>query len=124
RRKVDLNVEYILATGWDRHGPYAVSQTRDQRTVRFHTSEPASGRTAVLHEQTDERWVHPVPGLPARTNSGHLLAHTDRDGTRSLTAHAPPVTPPGLQLRELLRIDGAHVLLAASPEPTETHLYV
>jgi dipeptidyl-peptidase-4 len=123
-QKVDLEPEYVLATGWDRHGPYAVSQTRDQRTVRLHAIEPGSGRTTVLHEQTDDRWVHPVPGLPARTHSGHLLAHHDSDGTRYLTVDGTNVTPPGLQLRELLSIDGDHVLFAASTEPTETHLYL
>jgi dipeptidyl-peptidase-4 len=124
---VDLdteNGEYILATGWDRHGPYAISQSRDQRTIQFVAIDPGSGRTTVLVELTDDRWVHPVPGLPARTHSGHLLAHTDAGGTRYLTVDGATVTPPGLQLRELLSIDGDDVLFTASTEPTETHLYL
>ncbi|MDH6220429.1 S9 family peptidase [Streptomyces pseudovenezuelae] len=117
--------EYVVGAGWDGHGPYAVVQSRDQRTVRFLAIDPGDGSTTVRHEQRDDRWVHLVPGLPVRTDSGTLLAHTDLDGTRHLTVDGVPVTPPGLQLRSVLGVDADEVLFAASEsdEPTETHLY-
>ncbi|MGW1208409.1 prolyl oligopeptidase family serine peptidase [Streptomyces sp. NPDC002499] len=117
--------EYVVGAGWDGHGPYAVVQSRDQRTVRFLAVDPGDGRTTVLHEQRDDHWVQLVPGLPTRTDSGALLAHTDPHGTRRLTVDGVPVTPPGLQLRSLLGVDAEEVLFAASEsaEPTETHLY-
>jgi dipeptidyl-peptidase-4 len=59
--------EYVTGAGWDAHGPYAVVQSRDQRTVRFLGIDSGSGETRVLSEQRDERWVSLVPGLPART---------------------------------------------------------
>jgi dipeptidyl-peptidase 4 len=115
--------EYVPGGGWDAHGPYAVVQSRDQRTVRFLGIDPATGATAVLAEQRDERWVQLVPGLPARTASGALLGHADRRDTRQLTVDGVAVTPPGLQLRAVLGVDGDEVLLAASAEPTQTHLW-
>jgi dipeptidyl-peptidase 4 len=114
--------EYLVDAGWDAHGPYALVQSRDQRTVRFLGIDPA-GQTRVLREQRDECWVSVVPGLPARTGSGALVAHTDLRGTRHLTVDAVAVTPPGLQLRAVLGVDGEEVLFTASEEPTETHLW-
>ena len=117
--------EYVVGAGWDEHGPYAVVQSRDQRTVRFLAIDPDDGSASVLHEQRDDRWVHLVPGLPVRTDSGALLAHADLHDTRHLTVDGVPVTPPGLQLRSVLAVDGDETLFAASAsdEPTETHLY-
>jgi dipeptidyl-peptidase 4 len=115
--------EYVPGAGWDAHGPFAVVQSRDQRTVRFLGIDPASGETAVLHEQREECWVLLVPGSPARTASGAVVAHADRDGTRYLTVDGVPVTPAGLQLRAVLGVDGEEVLFTASAEPTEAHLW-
>ncbi|WP_141203180.1 S9 family peptidase [Streptomyces griseorubiginosus] len=115
--------EYVVGAGWDTHGPWALVQSRDQRTVRFLGIDPDDGRTAVLHEQRDACWVHLVPGLPARTASGALLAHHDTSATRHLTWDGTDVTPPGLQLRAVLGTDGEDVLFTATDEPTETHLW-
>ncbi|WP_406437756.1 prolyl oligopeptidase family serine peptidase [Streptomyces sp. NBC_01613] len=115
--------EYVVGAGWDPHGPYVVVQSRDQCTVRLLAIDPADGSTTVLDEQLDDHWVHLVPGLPARTVSGALLAHSDLRGTRHLTVDGAPVTPPGLQLRAVLGTDGDQVLFTASDEPTETHLW-
>ncbi|MEU6352944.1 prolyl oligopeptidase family serine peptidase [Streptomyces sp. NPDC047072] len=115
--------EYLVGAGWDDHGPWAVVQSRDQCTVRFLGIDPGTGRTTVLDEWRDDRWVHLVPGLPARTATGELLAHRDLLGTRHLTADGTPVTPPGLQLRTVLGTDGDDILFTASADPTETHLW-
>jgi dipeptidyl-peptidase 4 len=115
--------EYVPGAGWDARGPFAVVQSRDQRTVRFLGIDPASGETTVLDEQRDQCWVQLIPGSPARTGSGALVAHADLDGTRHLTVDGVPVTPPGLQLRAVLGMDGEEVLFTASQEPTETHLW-
>lgn len=115
--------EYVVGAGWDAHGPWAVVQSRDQQTVRFLTIDPEGGRTTVLHEQRDPCWVQLVPGLPARTGSGALLAHRDLRGTRHLTLDGTPVTPEGLQLRAVLGTEGDEVLFTASGDPTETHLW-
>ena len=64
-----------------------------------------------------------VPGLPARTSSGTLLTSADTGGTRRLMAGGQPVTPPGLQLDEVLAVDGETVLFTASDEPAQTHVW-
>ncbi|HEX3489696.1 MAG TPA: prolyl oligopeptidase family serine peptidase [Streptosporangiaceae bacterium] len=115
--------EYVPRAGWDTNGPYAVVQSRDQRTVRFLAISPAAGQTAVLSEQRDACWVQLVPGLPGRTQSGTLVAHADLAGTRHLTLDGVPVTPPGLQLRAGHGIEGEQVLFTASDDPAETHLW-
>jgi len=120
--------EYVPGAGWDAHGPFAIVQSRDQRAVRFlgidaGGGESGGGETTVLSEQRDEYWVQLIPGSPARTGSGALVAHVDRGDTRHLTVDGVPVTPPGLQLREVLGVDGDGVLFTASQEPTETHLW-
>ena len=79
--------------------------------------------TRVLAEQRDDAWVQLVPGLPARTSSGVLLTSSDTGDTRRLVADGGPVTPAGLQLEEVLAVDGETVLFAASDEPTQTHVW-
>ena len=115
--------EYLAAAGWDESGPFAAVQRRDQRHVQVLGIEPATGATRVLAEQRDDAWVQLVPGLPARTSSGVLLTHADTGDTRRLVADGPPVTPPGLQLGEVLAVDGETVLFSASDEPTQTHVW-
>jgi dipeptidyl-peptidase 4 len=115
--------EYLAAAGWDEHGPFAAVQRRDQRHVQVLGIAPATGGTRVLAEQRGDAWVQLVPGLPARTSSGVLLTHADTGDTRQLVADGRPVTPPGLQLGEVLAVDGETVLFAASDEPTQTHVW-
>ncbi len=116
-------LEYVPAAGWDSHGPYASVQSRDQQTVEVLGIDPADGSAEVLATQRDECWVQLVTGLPARTGSGALVSHADEAGTRHLTIDGEAVTPPGLQLREVLDVDGDEVLYVASTEPTRTELW-
>ena len=115
--------EYVVGAGWDTHGPYAVVQSRDQRTVLLLGIDPDSGGTTVLSEQRDRCWVQLVTGLPARTEAGALVSHSDEAGTRHLTIDGVKVTPPGLQLRAVLGVEGEDVLFTASGEPAETHVW-
>ncbi|WP_328609917.1 prolyl oligopeptidase family serine peptidase [Amycolatopsis sp. NBC_00345] len=115
--------EYLVDASWTTHGPSALVQSRDQQTVRFLGIDAVSGATTVRHEQRDACWVQVVPGLPARTGAGAVVAHADEPGTRRLTVDGVAVTPPGLQLRAVLDVDGDDVLFTASDEPTETHLW-
>jgi dipeptidyl-peptidase-4 len=115
--------EYVVGAGWDARGPYAVVQSRDQRTVRFLAIDTGSGHTTTVAEQRDDRWVQLVPGLPVRMSDGALVAHTDDAGTRRLTVAGVTVTPVGLQLRAVLSSDDG-VLFTASREPTQIHLWL
>jgi dipeptidyl-peptidase 4 len=120
---------YLVAVSWqDGHDPLVLVQTRDQRAMRILGVEPESGQARVLHEDTDPRWLEIVPGVPAWTRDGRIVWTRDDADTRRLVLMAPgaepvPVTPPGLQVRGVLDVDGDAVLLAAAAEPTEVGLW-
>ncbi|MER6219211.1 prolyl oligopeptidase family serine peptidase [Streptomyces sp900105755] len=116
--------EYLPAAGWDGHGPFAVVLSRDQRSLQVLAVDPADGSTGLLAERHDERWVELlVPGVPARTGTGRLVDYLDRDETRHLTVDGTPVTPDGLQLHEVLAVDGETVFFTAAADPTERHVW-
>ena len=79
-------------------------QTRDQRTVSLLEADPASGETSILSEQTDPRWVELVEDAPVRLSDGRVVdvvADPETD-TYVLTVAGDLVTPPGLQVREVV----------------------
>ena len=130
---VDVGIDhaafpYLVTACWEGgHDPLVVVQSRDQRTMRLLTVDPATGRAEVLREDTDPRWLEIVPGVPAWTADGALVWTADTDDTRRLLIGAPreaePVTPPGLQVRGVLGVDGGTVLFQASTEPTQVELW-
>jgi dipeptidyl-peptidase-4 len=117
--------EYLTAAEWDAHGPLISVQSRDQRLVRVLAVDAETGLSTLLHEQRDQDWVELVPGTPRRTASGALVGTWDDavSDTRRLTVAGDAVTPPGLQVRAVVAVDGETVLFAASEEPTETHVW-
>lgn len=116
--------EYLVTAAWDAHGPMIAVQSRDQRTLRVLAVDPGTGETTLVHEQRDPAWVQLIPGTPQRTGSGLLVHTTDDAGTtRRLIVGGTPVTPEGLEVREVLDTDGGSVLFIASEEPTEEHLW-
>ncbi len=93
--------------------------------MRLLSADPARGTVAVLREDTDARWLDIVAGVPGWTGDGRIVWTADSDGTKRLLVAAPaeladgtaaPVTPPGLQVREVADIDGDTVLFTASGE--------
>jgi dipeptidyl-peptidase-4 len=120
---------YLVTVGWqDGHDPLVVVQSRGQRIIRILGVDVASGQTSVLHEDTDPCWLEIVPGVPAWTADGRIVWTRDEQDTRRLVLVAPghspePVTPPGLQVRGVLDVDGDTVLFQASQEPAEAGLW-
>jgi dipeptidyl-peptidase-4 len=146
---------YLVTVTWEAGGdPLIVVQSRDQRVMRLLTADPATGATTLLREDTDPRWVDIVPGVPARTGDGRIVWAADGDGARQLLVGTPDelaggtspgsigpgstrpgstrpgstgaaVTPPSLQVREILSVDGGTVLFTASAgDPTEIGLWL
>jgi dipeptidyl-peptidase 4 len=116
---------YLAAVVWDPGGPLTLLvQTRDQTQTRVLAADPDSGATTELAAQRDPAWVELVPGVPAFLD-GRLLLTVDDPGcdTRRLTLDGEPLTPPGLQVLEVVAAAGGAVLLAGSEEPTEVHLW-
>ncbi|MCX5446517.1 S9 family peptidase [Streptomyces nigrescens] len=115
--------EYVVAAGWDAHGPFITVQSRDQRVVRTLAVDPETAATEVLHERTDPAWVEIIDGTPARTASGALVLHEDEGDTRYLTVGGRRVTPEGMQLCAVLGVEDERVLFTASEDPLETHVW-
>ncbi|MFE6743214.1 S9 family peptidase [Streptomyces tubercidicus] len=116
--------EYVVAAGWDTHGPFVSVQSRDQRSMRTLAVDPETGATDLLHERTDPAWVEIIEGTPARTASGALILPEDEGDTRYLTVGGQRVTPEGLQLCAVLGVEGERVLFTASDDPLETHVWL
>ncbi|MGH3423421.1 MAG: prolyl oligopeptidase family serine peptidase [Nocardioidaceae bacterium] len=116
-------LEYIVTAAWDQHALLVAVESRDQRTMRILEVDPETGTTTVRREDTDPDWLEIVPGVPALTASGRLVWTVDADDTRRLTLGGEPVTPPALQVRRVLDVDGETVLFSASTEPTEIELW-
>jgi dipeptidyl-peptidase-4 len=115
--------EYLTGVTWDRTGLTIAVQNRAQTRVRVLRVDPDSGACKVEHEQRDAAWVSLVPGTPTRTAGGALVWTADVDETRHLLVGGEPVTPTGLQVREVLAVDGDTVLFSASTEPIERHVW-
>jgi dipeptidyl-peptidase-4 len=118
--------EYVVAVDWSAAEPLVVVQSRDQRRVRVLRVDPRDGTTSVAREDRDADWVHVVPGSGRPTASGALVWVVDDrvTDTRRLVVGDALVTPPGLQVRAVLDVDGDTILFSASEEPTEVHVWV
>jgi dipeptidyl-peptidase-4 len=117
---------YLIRVVWRRAGPLTLLvQSRDQTRMRLLEADPGSGETGVLAAAHDPAWLEIVPGVPAWLDDGRLVGTVDDPAcdTRRLTLDGEPVTPAGLQVQEVLGADGDQVLLRASSEPSELHVW-
>ncbi|MFC5723361.1 prolyl oligopeptidase family serine peptidase [Streptomyces gamaensis] len=115
--------EYLTAADWDAHGPLLAVQSRDQRRLRVLAADPATGRTRLLRERRDSAWVELVPGTPARTACGALVEPLDDGDVRQLTVGGEVVSPPGLQVHEVLGVTGERVLFSVWENTFERHVW-
>ena len=125
---------YLVTACWEgpgaaADGPLIVVQTRDQRQIRILAVDTISGATTVVRADSDPHWIDIIPGVPARTGDNRIVWTADTGGAHRLivgtadelaATRAVPVTPDGLQVREVLSVDGDTILFTASgAEPTE-----
>ncbi len=110
--------EYLAHVGWGDDPLTLLVQPRDQRTARVLTADPDTGRTTEVYRWSDAAWVELVPGSPTWLHDRVLTvedrAELGEDGTRAICLDGQPVTPPGLQVRELL---AAHPWRTPEGEP-------
>ncbi|MDR2983469.1 MAG: prolyl oligopeptidase family serine peptidase [Nocardiopsaceae bacterium] len=114
---------YLATVSWDEGAPLIVVQARDQRRMQLLRVDPHTGDTTVLRDEHDPRWLDLVSGVPARLADGRIAWTADVDDARRLfvaseqdlaVGQPTPVTPPDLQVRSVLSVDGDTVLLAGS----------
>ncbi|MDQ1485847.1 MAG: dipeptidyl-peptidase 4, partial [Actinomycetota bacterium] len=123
----DARFPYLVAARW-RSGnpggqPLLQVAARDQRAMQVLDVDVASGTTSVVREDTDPHWLEVVPGVPDRLPDGRLITTSDVDDTRRLVFGDELVSPSGLQVHAVLAVLGDDVLISASSEPTENHLW-
>ncbi|TDC97662.1 S9 family peptidase [Nonomuraea deserti] len=123
RVAVPYTEEYLTTASWDSHALSIVTMTRDQKTMRLFSVDPATGATTLVREDTDPAWVDIVTGVPAHLDDGSLVWVASADGGHRLYVGDHPVTPPTLQVRAVLDVDHDSVLFSASGDPTEIHLW-
>jgi dipeptidyl-peptidase 4 len=117
--------EYLARFEWTSPGPPLILvQSRDQRTVQLLEIDVETGATSLVRERTDPDWVDLAEDAPRRLAGGRIVeVVADRESdTYRLTVDDAFITPPGLQVREVLEV-GEGILFRASDEPTEIHLY-
>jgi dipeptidyl-peptidase-4 len=128
---------YLVTVCWPSPGaaspPLIVVQSRDQREMRMLAVDTGTGGTAVVRSDSSPHWVEIIGGVPAVTAAGKIAWTADTGSTRRLliatagelaAGTAEPVTPEGLQVRQILGVDGDTVLFTASDgEPTEIGLW-
>ena len=115
---------YLADVVWQPDGPLTlVVQSRDQKGLRILGVDGETLATSVMAELHDEHWLELVPGVPRWLPEQRLVHVRDIDGTRRLTLDGDPVTPPGLQVRGVLDIVDAGILVAASDTPTEVGVW-
>lgn len=119
----DRAFEYVVAAGWDALGPLVCVQTRDQRTVQVLEVDASSGTTRTLHRAHDPAWVALRPGTPLRLPSGALVVPARPGGDTQGLDIGGTVTPPGLEVREVIGAVDGRVYFTASEEPTEIHVW-
>jgi dipeptidyl-peptidase-4 len=123
RVAVPYEQEYLAAASWDAHALSIVTLSRDQKTMRLLTVDPATGGSELVREDTDPAWVDIVSGVPAHLDDGSLVWVATDGGGHRLFVGDRAVTPPTLQVRAVLDVDHDSVLFSASGDPTEIQLW-
>jgi dipeptidyl-peptidase-4 len=116
---------YLVTVQWSASGdPLVLAMSRDQRRTTTFAVDPTSGATTVVHEDEDPIWIDVVPGVPTRLEDGRLVRTVDADGARRLVLGDSIATPPDIQLSAVLATGPGGVLVAATDDPTESHLWL
>jgi dipeptidyl-peptidase-4 len=117
---------YLVEVVWQEEAPLTLLvQSRDQTGTRLLAADPETGATSALADAHHPAWLEIVPGVPTWLMGQHLVATVDDPtcDTRRLTVDGEPVTPPGLQVLEVLAAAGDELLLRGAEEPTEVHVW-
>ena len=127
KRQVEWDREaypYLVQVTWGTGEPFSLLvQSRDQRRWTLLEADPDTGETRSLLEQSDPVWLEIVPGIPAWTGDGRLVFTREEGDTRRLTIGEAPATPPGLQVRSVVRAADGVLFTASNGDPTEVHLW-
>ena len=115
--------EYLARVSWGERGTLLLVGSRDQRRTQVLAVDQASGATTVLLEDSDPCWVELIRGEPGFLADGRLVTTVDVVGARRLAFDGRPVTPASLHVRSIAHVGDDHVVVTASEDPMETHVW-
>jgi len=107
--------EYLAHVLWTGPQPVITVLTRDQRTLQYRTLDPATGRSTVREQVSDDAWVQLLPGTPKLMSDGRLLTSADVADTRRLYLDGAACTPPDLLVDEVLAVTDDAAIAAIIP---------
>ena len=116
---------YLSRVHWD-NGPLTLLvQTRDQKTVQLLEASENTGETTPVVERSDPQWIDLADQGPLRLLDGRVVdVVADRVAdTYRITVSGEPVTPAGLQVRQVLSARDGVLFRASHGDPTEIHLW-
>jgi dipeptidyl-peptidase-4 len=116
---------YLTRVDWSEgRPPLILVVSGDQRRAHLLEIDPGTGVTSLVREHNDPEWIDLFEDAPRRLSDGRVVeVVSDREAdTNRLTIDGEPVTPAGLQVREVLEA-AEGVLFRASEDPTEIHLW-
>jgi dipeptidyl-peptidase-4 len=120
----DERLPYLESVSWQEgHDPTLALLARGHQRAEIRTLDPATGRTTLVHADTDPAWLQLMPGTPRWLPDGRLLRAGISEETYRLFAGDEPVTPAGLQVSGVISA-GPRTVFRATTEATEQHLYV
>ena len=126
RRRIDWDDDtypYLTRVAWSSSGqPLMQVMSRDQRSAAILRVVLDSARTDVVRELRDDTWLDLFVGVPSYAPDGRLVTVEPSDDTNRVVVDGEPISPVGLQVRTVLGVDDAGVLVSASEDPTELHL--
>lgn len=107
--------EYLAHVVWTGAHPVITVLTRDQRTLQYRDLDPATGRTTVRDEVSDDAWVELLPGTPMLVPDGRLVTSADVANTRRLYLDGEAFTPSDVLLDEVLAVGADGAIAAVIP---------
>jgi dipeptidyl-peptidase-4 len=115
---------YLASVRWSRLGAMVSVQSRDQRVVVHLRLDPEAAE--LLEQARTERspWVELQDGSPLLDDDGGLVETVPDDATDTLRVRRDGrwISPPGFQVRSVLRVDAAGVWVTGSADPADNHL--
>lgn len=131
------NFPYLTTVSWAAGG--ALMQVANRLQTRMQTyrlglgtdtdTEATDAEAVTVNlalDRSEDQWIDLVGGLPALTPDGRLLTDlldtADPAARLRLALDGIAISPPDLQLRQVLSVHDTGVLATASAEPTDQHL--
>ncbi len=124
---------YLATVKWSENAPLTiVVQNRRQTEELILAVDQETGYTTTLYAERDDAWLNLDQSVPRWLEDGSgFLWTSERSGEGQLELRSAggglvrPITPAGLNFRNLLHVDEERgvAYVAASPDPTERHIF-